>query len=658
MRGQLAYDEKGNLITSQSSYSPQGDERAFTARVSRDFETGYRIMSETRKLFRNRSVIDYADAGEKIFHLYKDASSGDPKDAWKFFGRKPLLRNKVFTIVAHLINAILFPSVTAQNRSQEVDKALSEVAKDLLEWNVENSNYKATFMDVIIGLCVSPVVILHERYQKVFQDIRVRLANGQITTKQAVDKVLSGLQNYRIPANELFISNFHEPDIQKMRFVIRRRFIDYDEAQALYGTHKNWGYVKSNPGVRTFYAPASQAFYDRVDEDMPLYFEELTYYSRREDLEVQFLNGVYFGKPNNKDNQFTHRRLTLASDGAPVSVPIYPFASTVGEPFAIPCFYGMPLIIKHEDDDEGINKMHRMVINGTYLDIMRPIITSGTAKLDRSVVGTPGAVAHLPKDSTVTPIQIGSNLNAGYQAMNDYEKSITLGTQDELRAGVSSGPEKTKYEIERTEINSAIKLGVLGNQIARLIEAYGLLILDDIVLHQTAPEVEAITGELSYATFTLANRISQGKKVSKKIKFDPALLGMKMTKDERDEQNVKMFMEGEKKGEEIVLTNPYAFANAEYKTIVTVEQLLPKNENALKARTMDGYLSFRGDPLVASDPDASFKLLRKVYEVFFGGEADGMLPKVSQGQPLPEGAMVAPPKPSGRSLTEINNANL
>ena len=129
-----------------------------------------------------------------------------------------------------------------------------------MQWHIDNSDYDMSFLYGVLAALVNPVAYIDVDFISVLQSIKDRNERGEITKQEVVDEILSGLKFHNVPAQEIMIANPHQRYSQRQKMVIRQRFIDYDEAQAIHGKHQNFGYV--NPGVRTFYNSTDGMFYE------------------------------------------------------------------------------------------------------------------------------------------------------------------------------------------------------------------------------------------------------------------------------------------------------------------------------------------------------------------------------------------------------------
>src|SRR3990167_8248455 len=250
MIGTILRGEKGEPVSSLSAYNPGEDVRRITRQIQSDYQVAYDLQHRPFTEFNDMSLLDRADLDQKRWNAYRAPQSEDIDEAWRWNGIRPVTRNRIIGIVAQMTAQIIMPAPFAQNDKDEVDKMAALVMRDLMEYNIRNSSYVENYISWITDALVNPAAYLGVGFFEVMQTIKEE-NEGKISKKEIIDNVLSGFQAYNIPLDEIMISNFYEKNLERQRFVVRRRYIDYDEAEALYGEHSNFQYVK--PGVRAIF---------------------------------------------------------------------------------------------------------------------------------------------------------------------------------------------------------------------------------------------------------------------------------------------------------------------------------------------------------------------------------------------------------------------
>jgi len=322
-------NSKGEIVEDKAAVSlfqPSDDVKKLTSSVRDDYSVGNNNLHKPYEEFNDRSLIIIMNDNQRAFNAYIPPADGDPDNAWRASTVRPLTRNKIISIAAHVTVSILVPDVFAQNDQDEEDKEAADVMKDLIEWTINNSDYEESFLFGVISALVNPVVIMKAEYAEIMQTIKVKLASGEIAFKEVLDEVLSGFQTLIVPPDEFLIANVYEYKLQRQRFVIRRRFIEFDEARVTWSSHENFNYV--TPGIRVFYSDQEGLFYEQRDTSLSdSQVEEVIYYNRIEDAEIPFVNGIYMGDDNTEANMINHRD----AKGSPK----YPFAKSGYEPIDV-----------------------------------------------------------------------------------------------------------------------------------------------------------------------------------------------------------------------------------------------------------------------------------------------------------------------------------
>jgi hypothetical protein len=596
------------------------------------------------------SLIDRMDADQKAWNGYVQPKTDDPDESWRWNGIRPLTRNKVMLTLAHLVAGMMYPGVFAQNDQDEEDRQAAYMMRDLVEWNIRHSDYELSFLYGVLAMLVNPVAYLHIDYNEVFQEIKVRQENGEITPREVIDEVLSGLQVHNVPADEILIANAYEYHLQRQRFIIRRKFVDYDELEAKYGRHPNWQYVK--PGVKAFYNESDGMFYEQFDDDNPTLCEEIIPQYRKEDLEVPFVNGIYMGDEDVNANPFKHR------DNK--NTPKYPYVKYGAEPIDEKKFYFYKsLVAKLADEQEIADQMWRMAMDGTFLGVMSPLAIIGGEALDSDIM-FPGGVSNFTKDTKVERLADANSVTAAWNALDKIDESATESSQDPQRAGVDTEGAKTAYEASLIERNAKINLGVIGRMITKMVKDVGELIIDCILKYQTVGQLAEVTPGggigMKYKTFLLSDQPQGGKNVTKKITFDANLIGQKRNKKQALEASYNILEEqgGINSDTKIIKANPVLFSRLKFLTVIDPEAWIPKNERIEKLMKLEVYDRAIANPFADQEAVSRDFLFRPL----MGGEADKYMLKdkeaVAQRMAslAGEGGKASPPPATQEAIPE------
>ena len=615
-------------------------EAARTYQVQSDYQQGKLIQSKTYREFNDRSIIEEINVNQKAFNSYVPPRSEDPDDAWRAQTVRPVTRNKLISIAAHITSVILYPSAFAQNDRDEEDKEAAIVMRDLMEWTIDNSNYKRSFIQAVISALVDPAVILEAGFYKVMRTVRTKAfeknedGSPKYDKKQILDEVLSGFKAYVVPCQDLLIANIYEPDIQRQRFLIKDRYIDFNEAMQIYGGSKNFKFVK--PGTVCVFDDYTKTFYDVYDEESKKYLvKETVYYNRTEDLCLPFVNGIIMSDPDcpiDRDDK------------------LYPFAKSGYEPLNNgQFFYYKSAANKLGSDQEIIDALYNMVIDGSFMALMPPMALYGSEEITSGVM-IPGSVTAF-RDPNTKMENIGprSDLRGGLEAIGLVERSMSESSQDSSRSGVPNGAggSMTAREYLGLERNAQIALGLFKHMIGFLIEDFGTLLMGDILQHMTIPQISELTSDLSYKSFILPGKIMDGKTVTKKIQFTGDYLGKKeFSGEELEDESWKILEQegGPDAEQKIARVNPVVFRTLKYKIKVGVDELTPKSKTLEKALNLEAYDRAIQNPLVNQEVVTKDLL----FESYFPGKSDKFMKKVAPivpGQPGMEDMGMGPESP-------------
>jgi len=616
--------KKETIKDNPSMFVPSDAVKDRTAQVQKDFIFGYETWSRPRREFNDRSLQSEVDVNQRAFNSYVPPKSEDPDESWRAQTVRPVTRNKLISIAAHVTATILYPAIFAQNDQDDEDKDAADVMRDLVEWNIDNSDYKRTFINAVISALVDPAVIVKAEFAEVYRTIKEIKDSGKWDKKKVIDEVLSGFQINVVPCKELLISNIYEPSIQKQRFVIRNRYVDYDESKETWGSYENWQYVK--PGVITSFDPITRGFYDVIDTDMRGYLvNECTYYNRYEDLELTFINGILMCDPDQPNKRLDK---------------MYPFAKSGYEPINNGMFfYYKSAANKLGSDQDIVDTLYNMILDGSFLALMPPMAIYGSEEINSSVIAPGSTTSFRDPNSKMENIGPKSDLRAGMEAITMVQQSMSESSQDNLRAGnTQGGGDRTAREVMLLEKNAAIALGLFGKMIGFLVEDIGELMKGDILQHMTVAQVSEITGETKYRSFIVPDKMVDGRTTTKKIEFmNPAEAPDISSPESYMEESFKLL---EKEGgpdskKKIYKVDPEKFRKLKYMVRVDVDELTPKSKALDRALNLELYDRAIANPI--ADQEAIFRdFLISPYKP---GDVDKYIKKV---QPNPAAGMNGP----------------
>ncbi len=606
-------------ITKQSqlsAYNPPEEIANFTAEVKGYYSKGWETLNTPLVELNDRSVLEDMDRGQRVFNAFVDESIEDPSEAWKWRGTRSKARNKAIAMHAQLTAGYIIPMFLAQNEDDEEDVQFSDMMRDIAEWMTQNSNYKSSFLMIAMGMLMNPVNYMSAEYAEIFQTIKVKTEKGY-EPKEILDEILSGFQANVYSADQILISNLYEQNIQKQSWIIKRRWIEKDEAKAKYENHPYWEFVEN--GVNVVFNEDDSRFYGIKDDEHPDLVEEVTYISRRQDLEVCFIGGIYLGDIDVNANPIKHRTAT----GAP-KYNIVPFGyQRINEHF----FFYKSLMNSMYWDNLLLDAQYELGMNRAFLDTNMPIAISGTDKVDSEVIFPSAVIAFQDPNTKIQPLLPSAPLGNMFNAMQITEQSMEEGSISNVSSGQLPETQQRATTVAIAERNAKTMLMGVGKTLAESIVQFGELMADIAVNYLSVPQVEDMLGDqmkLKYRTFILKGKMVGGKEVSKVIKFDESLLTAKMTEEDVKQENLKLLKKvgyPENK-QHLYLVNPDLFARMKYLVRVEPERMFPKNEEYMQAIYSQLYAQLRADPLVSAEG-----LVRKVLHAFFRGEAEDLMAK-------------------------------
>ncbi len=642
-------------------------------RVQADYQTAWRLQHRAFDEFDGYSLLQRAKMDQETFGAYVGAQYIPQQKRWRWKGRKNTARNKIIGILAHMLSAMMFPLVNAQNEDNESDKTTAKVMRILVEEHLRKADYQTKFLYIVLSALVNPAVFVEIDYVVAFQTIKEQLATGEVSITQAVDTFLSGLAMNIIPIDQILLGDFFTNPIQLQPFIPRINRIPYDQARKIYAGRffvdgkDQFEYVEAGK-TRIFMAGNEHStLYDiewtEADRNM---VQVLTMYYRDEDLEVTFVGGIFMGNYDNpyNTNPFSHRRMSQVGDKW-LSIPIYPFAKSYFEPidptgrFA----YGKSAAFKEYWDDATQNKMHQLLVDGTYLDVIKPMFITGLSKVDSTVIA-PGAAIGIPTGSNVTPFQLGPNLVGAMNAMKKQEEDMSESTQDKIMQGAAD-PNVTATASIQAQNQARIFLGVFGVMIADLITQIGYLTMDCIIQHTTQGEVDATIPEylkLNYKTI-LAKGKEKGKDITNRIVFTDAFAGKEMTPKQVDDYEWELW---KKQGPDNVLyeVNPYKFARTIYSFYIDPVDITDTAMGNDKQRKLRAFQMF-ANPIVSPYVDMKEVVDEFVIEEYADGDPDrfkikGNVNQLMQGVVGPDGKPAPPgaPAPGQGSAPKMDMSHL
>lgn len=680
MIANIVTDEEGNPIDgngnklSASSYNPPEEIKKLFQRVQTDYQLAWRLQHRGFDEFDGYSLLDRARLDQETFGAYVGLTKQGPNQEWRWKGRKNTARNKIIGILAHVIAGMLFPYCYAYNDEDEQDEMTARVMRILIEDYLKKADYEIKFLFMITSALVNPAVFVEVEYLEALQKIKVRNPDGTYRIEEAVDELLTGINLNIVPIDQVLLADFYTFDNQRQPYMVRMKRIPWDEAREIYaGKHfidgkDQFEFVQAGMTRIMLTGQEDQTLYDIEWTEADLnYVQVINIKYRPEDLEVEFVGGVFMGENENvyNSNPFRHRRMSMIDDKW-LSIPVYNIAKSGFEPldpsgrFA----YYKSASFKEFWDDAGQNRMHQIAYDGTFLDVIKPIFISGGATPDESVM-VPGATVAMPMGASVTPYQLGPNLVAAMNMMRSEQEDMSESTQDQNSNGMAQ-PNVTAYATAKAQQNAQVILGVFSVMIADLVRQIGDLVMDCIIMNTTIGEIDAtIPGDLNmkYKTLIMQGK-DGGKDVTNKIVFDTNMMGQEMSKEQLNDKEWDMFNKAGKMNtkQRNFTVNPYKFARTRFSLYIDPSAITSRSMGTDQLRK-DRAFNLLMDPRVMPYIDPEAVVDKFVLDEYSDGDPDEFKRKVQPGQdmlsqvmgqngqtpqaPVPLGQQAAPPQTVG-----------
>lgn len=599
------YDEKTKKVLDvPSRYSPSEEDKKMRSLVLKHFALGNVTMFKPRVEFNDLSVIMRDQVDKLAMNTYQP-NNGQPIDgdvnSWRSNAIRPIVRNKAISIAAHATARLIFPKIFAFNDQSDEQADAAQIMSDLMEWAGHQSNYDYYSLNRVMEALASPASIGYTEYAEVYRNVKTEKdSNGKWIEEPRLDTDMSGFRDEVVPVDQLYIENFYEADIQKQGWLILRKVIGFDLAHAKYHSYPNFQYVQ--PGVQILFNDANQLWYSVYDTNMRQEeVEEITYWNKNLDVKIVLVNGVMMTEwdcPNPRNDKR------------------YPFDKFGYQIINSRCFYYKSLSFYLQSDAGIVNTLYPMIIDGTYLSIMKPMVNVG-ADIISSNVMIPGAVTTLSDpNASLRPIDSQIDLRSGMNTLQKVEESISESSNSNIQSGVDQGGDVTAFQISKMEQNASTILGLFVKMISEHVRQYGDLRKEDILQYLTIPEVTKITDDapLVYKTFLMPDKHAAGRTKSRKIKFDSELPDKPISQEEYLKMSYGILEEqgGEGAKQELWKANPRLFRENKYMITVSPDVMNPMSEELERAFGLEEWDRMIAHPEIY-DPEESGKLLLDLY---------------------------------------------
>lgn len=566
-----------------SMYTPSAMERQCINEFLKDFRNGWQTMHLTRPEFNDMSLYQRYIIDMLAFNTYQE-NDGNPMmedrlGGWQSQAMRPIIRNASISMAAHQTARQLVPKVFAYNQDDEEQEDAAKVMSYLVDWAREQANYPFMALYRNIAALYSPISWGYSEYVNVYKKVKDgKNADGTWKYKEILDEDESGFQHLPVACDQVYFANFFEREVQKQDFIIMRRIISYDKANAKYGHLKNFVHV--NPGIIVVMDDANNGFYQVYDPHMRQEdVEEVIRWRKDTDSKDIMVNGVLLTEPYAENPRADHQ---------------YPFDCFYYLPINERSIAGKSLVFSLQSDARLANEFYQMISDGTKLNLFPPTVTTGSDKTGTDVI-VPGLnLAFSDPDVKINPLRTadGPSLQTAMNTLEKIEASLHESSQDPIQQGQQQGgTPSTAYEISRIEQNSATVLGLSIKFFTfSHVIPYGRLLISDILQYMTMPDAEKITDEggLLYKTFYAREPGKAGKQ--NKIQFD-AKMPDSMTEDEKLEMSWALLKAqgGIKSNTTLWNVNPVLFREHKFKFAVDADVLNPRSAELERAFSIELY---------------------------------------------------------------------
>jgi hypothetical protein len=622
-----------------STYNPSDEERKALAIMRKHFTDADVVMRKPRREFNDLSVLSRMMVDQMSFNTYQP-NNGDPvlgPGSWQSNAMRPIVRNKCISIAAHVTAHTIYPRVFAWNSESEPQNDAAMVMSDLYRWVGDRINYPYFSLKMVLTALWSPVAIGEVGYYETARKSWQENEDGELVEVTEPDEDYSGFQSDMVGCDELYIADFYEHDIQKQPYVIKRSVKYHDILAEKYGDNPNWKYV--HKGMQVLYSDANQLFYEVYDSAMRQEMdEEVIEYTRNGTIRRVAVNGIMMTRWNEPNKRLDKR---------------YPFIKFGFELLDEgQCFYYKSLAFKIQQDAGIVNTLYPMIVDGTYLNIMPPLLNTTGENIPASIVVPGSAITtSQPNKGDIKPLQVGNNLDVAFKTMEYVEDAVDE-SSPQLELG---GHRISAFEMSIREQEAAVLLGLFTAMIGDMVRQMSKLIMSDILQYLTIGEASQIEGDdgLVYKSFMVSsNTKGMSSARHKRIMFDGSLPTEPIPLEDYKDTVLKLSLDtlkkqgGLKADSSLIRVNPSLFRELQFSGETSPDVLNPmstETENAFRLEIYDRAIQ---NPAIAQDPDAMNAVTK---DFLFGAfpqsdhNPDKYLPKKQQ-----QGMMnpMQPPQPN------------
>ena len=471
---------KTNIVTNTENktrdehFVPSESEAEVYKTFEYDYKIGFNNKNTPYEVLGYRTPSQAQDMFFKMYLALSYTSRQCFTDNKMEYSRK-MVANKAKTYIAHNSSKILYGS--PKTKTNDVNKKMIDYAlQNAMDATVKEEKYEDALRQLVTASVYSPTAFIYKGYEYNY------IHSGE---NKMLDWNTSGHTHQNVDAKEMMIANPKETDIQKQPFIIRERYIAYNDAIDIYGKHKNFSYVKQGYSQKTTYDFTNNQFNLELNKDEEASFyliKEVSIYYKFKNKQYTFLNGVLVNNVN-VVNYAMNRE-----DGQ------YPFE--VKRNITVPGnFYGVCLVQEFEQEDRQASMMLTKLFKMVDLVISPPLLVIGQKTIDSRYLRAGGLLQTADKDMKITPIGTGADLNS---AMGAIAKVDSMGqeTQSDQLAGLPSAGAMTATESRNLQNYANVMTGEWINNMKVFTKKYSKLLIGDILEHDLSIKIDENSAEI------------------------------------------------------------------------------------------------------------------------------------------------------------------
>lgn len=582
-----------------ASYQPDSEWKLMLYNIWNDDAIGERNLNAPREELDGESI---RTAFWKYYKSFIGSTtthaSSDPESSWMSYVHKPMIQNKSQIFIAHAVADLMFPSYVAQDSSSIPDKDKTTVIQILADRIFSTPEFQDKLIRSVTTITFSPLAILEKGF-----------SNGEHYIK------LIDTPNFKF-------ANYHESNVQKQRFVIKDEYIDYFDAEALYGSHENWKYITP---TQSCYLDFNDGMYhfNTVDIDKQHLVKRKTYYNKARDLEITLINGVPVCSINQRIKRLGKKKKRP-----------YPFTTLFFEHLGRETVSGRPLAQKLWSDE----KLASFLQSISY-DMARQAVTPSVISYGQNITSrqlAPGTVnnAGADKNFDVKPILGNINISPAISILEMISRNADEASgSDALRGGITGSGSTAREVLVANNNAKIIQQGTFVKNMEKFIRELGALVLDDIFQFEFVKNIDKSTNKIRY-TSAFFHKDDDGVNVVR-------LMDEKPIGEEAINKQIKLLSEIQSNGYKTLHEiDPESYKDIDFITETSIEYSKTKNKDLQKALALEFHQVMAANPY--------YDLLsgtKKITEQYYPTEVDTLVkePQTQQQQnPMTPGGNVTP----------------